>query len=83
MQFNPLPKVWQKVISFVIGAALLAAVIKVICKPLYHFMLGMGTMAGYWGKLLYSVIAFVFIVTGYPCIIKLADKLMNQSERHR
>ena len=83
VQFEPMPKVWQKILSFIVGAALLAAVIKGICEPLYYFMLGLGTMAGYWGKLLYSVIAFVFIVTGYPCIIKLADKFMNHSERYR
>ena len=83
VQFEPMPKVWQKILSFIVGAALLAAVIKGICEPLYYFMLGLGTMAGYWGKLLYSVIAFIFIVTGYPCIIKLADKLMNHSERYR
>ena len=61
-----------KVINFIIGGVLLYSLSEFILKPISNNL-------GIWsGKLVYFGALFLFIMAGYPALMKLAKKLFNK-----
>ncbi|MDD6655680.1 MAG: phosphatase PAP2 family protein [Lachnospiraceae bacterium] len=83
VKFEPMQKVWQKMICFIAGAVLLALVMKAVCEPLYAAMKEISMMGSYFGKMLYYIIAYVFIMAGFPALMKLVNKFYQRKRTEK
>ena len=77
--FSPLEKWWQKIICFIIGGICLLLILNYVCEPLYEYLKATGTEGYYFGKLIYYVILFIFVMIIYPSVIKLTTTISKKA----
>lgn len=73
IKFEPMKKIWQKILCFIVGAVLLLLLVKFVCDPLVATVTATGEMGGCLGKLLNTFILYMYIMAGFPCLIKIAE----------
>lgn len=78
VKFEPAKKIWQKIVSFVGGAALLILIIKVPVKAAMKALAAMGTVGLCASKGLQTFVLFLFISLIYPAIMKGVSKLVSK-----
>lgn len=66
----------SKIITFIVGGGLLYGV-SLILKPVKN------SIGLWWGELVYFVLIFLFIMAGYPALMKLAEKLFDKKGKQR
>lgn len=80
--FSP-PKHWRhKLICFLVGGVALLVILNCVCEPLYDYLRQMGTSGYYFGKLIYYIILFVFVMVIYPMLIKFTSYLVSKKARN-
>lgn len=81
IKFEPAKKIWQKIVSFIIGGVLLVAVMAIIAKPVMA-VLGKYGQAGIYGASAFlTFILFFYIIAVYPALMKLSAKLFAKKKR--
>lgn len=81
IRFEPAKKLWQKIISFIIGAILLIITVLVIGKPIMNALESLGQAGLYAAKAFQTFILFFFIIAVYPALMKLFTKLFCKKDK--
>ncbi|MGN0691167.1 MAG: phosphatase PAP2 family protein [Oscillospiraceae bacterium] len=80
IKFEPAKKIWQKIVSFIIGGILLVVVVIGIGKPVMAALEECGQAGIYGAKAFQTFILFFYIIAVYPALMKLSAKLFAKKE---
>ena len=64
----------EKGITFLLGVGFLLVLAGVVCEPLKEMLKAMGDMGYCFSRLMYFFIIYVYIMAGFPCLIKWMKK---------
>lgn len=80
IRFEPMKKWWQKLLCLLIGGVILYFVMNHFCPMVSEALKATGTVGYYFGKLLYYVILYVYILAVVPAFIKLVSVMTSRKK---
>lgn len=81
IKFEPAKKIWQKIVSFVVGCILLIVVMACIGNPVMAVLEECGQAGIYGANAFRTFILFFYIIAVYPALMKLFVKIVAKKKK--